>query len=182
MNLYFRFIFLLLKRVFLPKPSINILEACRTTFFVNPLDLDINVHMNNGRYLSLMDLGRIDLMIKSNVFWKLFKNGYYPIVVTEGIRFKKSLLPFQKFIIETKINTLDQKDFFISQKFFHKNELVANELVAEGVIQGRFKKKGRKESISTVELFNFLNLNSEEIKDTNLSLAVKNLGQELCQK
>ena len=27
-----------------------------------PNDLDTNAHMNNGRYLTLMDLGRFDLM------------------------------------------------------------------------------------------------------------------------
>lgn len=30
-----------------------------------PGDLDINFHMNNGRYLTLMDLGRFNLTIRS---------------------------------------------------------------------------------------------------------------------
>ena len=133
--------------------------------------------MNNGRYLSLMDLGRIDLMIKSKVFWKLFINGYYPVVVTEGIRFKKSLTPFQKFTILTKIENLDDKDFFITQKF-----LVKESVYAEGVIQGRFKKRGRKDSITTAELLQFLNVNNQKLQNSSISIAVKNLGFELCKK
>ena len=33
-----------------------------------PTDLDILRHMNNGRYLSLFDLGRWDLLIRTGLF------------------------------------------------------------------------------------------------------------------
>ena len=32
------------------------------SFRVMPSDLDVNLHMNNGRYLSFMDLGRLHLV------------------------------------------------------------------------------------------------------------------------
>lgn len=147
MNLYIRLLILLLKRLFRRPARIDIFDACKTSFIVNPFDLDVNFHMNNGRYLSLMDLGRVDLMIKSGVFWTLIKDGYYPVVVAESIRFKKSLDPFQSFHILTQVDSLDEKDFFISQKFY-RGEL----LVAEGYMKGRFKKRGRKGSVSTQEL------------------------------
>jgi len=150
MNLYFRLLFLLIQRIFFFK-SVDPFKPCKSKFFVNFFDLDINFHMNNGRYLSIMDLARVDLLLKSHMFWKLVINGYYPVVVSESIRFKKSLELFHKFEIITVIESWDDKDFFISQKFIRTGTIYA-----EGYIKGRFKQRGRKASVPTTEIFHFL--------------------------
>lgn len=174
MNLYFRLLFLLFKRIIQKPKKIDVLGKCETTFLVNPLDLDVNFHMNNGRYLSLMDLGRVDLMIKIGIFGKLFKNGFYPVVVSEGIRFKKSLELFQVFKVITQIECVDEKDFYISQKFYHKKQICA-----EGFIKGRFKKRGRRDSIPQSELFDFLGLQIPEIPKEKKAKALDDLTDSL---
>ncbi len=150
MNLYFRFFWLILKHL-LQRPAQNLFDECETFFRVNPFDLDINFHMNNGRYLALMDLGRLDLMLKAGVFWKLFSRQYFPVVVSESIYFKRSLEPFDLFSIKTKIDSWDEKDFFIHQTFSRKGEIVAI-----GYIKGRFLRRGFKGSVLTENLFQFL--------------------------
>ena len=164
MNLYFRFFLLILKRV-LSRPQISIFDACSTDFFCVPTDLDVNFHMNNGVYLSLMDLGRMDLMMKSGTFWKLFQQGFYPVVVSESIRFRKSIEVFQHFEMITQIESFDEKDFFIKQTFKRQNEIYA-----VGLIQGRFKKRGQSGSIQTVDLFRALQLTPPELHRTPLAL------------
>ena len=77
MNLYLRFLILILKRIRVSE-KIDVFDTCRTEFWVQPLDLDLNLHMNNGRYLSIMDLGRFDLMLKAGVFWRLMARGLEP--------------------------------------------------------------------------------------------------------
>jgi acyl-CoA thioesterase FadM len=153
MNLYFR-LFWLLIRGLCSKKNLNLLDKCTTSFWVNPLDLDINFHMNNGRYLSIMDLARTDLMLKSGVFSKLFLQGYYPVVLSESIRFRKSLAPFNFFSVETQIEAWNEKDFYLLQTFVHKGETVA-----EGYIKGRFLKRGHKGSIPTKDLFAVVGIN-----------------------
>lgn len=152
MNLYFRLLFLLIKRKF-HCPKMDIFEACRTRFRVWPNDLDINFHMNNGRYLTLMDLGRVDMMLKAGIFGKLINQGFYPVVVSQSIRFKKSLAPFQRFELVTQLEGLDDRDFYISQKFYH-----GETLYAEGYIKGRFKKRGQQGSVRTSDLFKAVGL------------------------
>lgn len=147
MNLYFRFIYLLIRRVF-RRPRMGLFDACDTTFRVNPMDLDLNLHMNNGRYLSIMDLGRFDLMLRAGIFWKLVRGGYFPVVVSESIRFKQSLESFQKFTLVSRVESWDEKDFFIVQQF-RNGDMVA----AEGYIKGRFKQRGRKGSVPTEDVF-----------------------------
>ncbi|KAG1647619.1 hypothetical protein GQR58_030448 [Nymphon striatum] len=65
-------------RTFFPKspfviiaesPKSEVMDETRMHLHVLPTDLDIAVHMNNGRYLTLADLGRWDMMIR-NGFWK----------------------------------------------------------------------------------------------------------------
>jgi len=50
-------------------------DVGRMTFRVVPTDLDVLGHMNNGVYFSLMDLGRIDLMIRTGAWKRLTALG-----------------------------------------------------------------------------------------------------------
>lgn len=163
MNLIFRLIFLVLKRIFY-KPKASILEKVETQFWVNPFDVDINMHMNNGRYLSIMDLGRYDLMIKTDFFWKFFSSGVYPVVVSESIRFKKSLQPFTFFTLETQIESLTDRDFYIIHQFKRDGDLYAT-----GYIQGRFRRRGQRASLKTDEVFQLVGVELPVKKQTELA-------------
>jgi len=59
-NLYLRLLRLLLLLPFVRRRSL--LDAGRIAFRVWPNDCDINLHLNNGRYLTFMDLGRLQLL------------------------------------------------------------------------------------------------------------------------
>jgi acyl-CoA thioesterase FadM len=43
------------------------LDESVMTLRVLPTDVDANLHMNNGRYLSIMDLGRFDLTVRNGL-------------------------------------------------------------------------------------------------------------------
>ena len=66
MNLYLRLFILLIRALF--KPRMATLDTSVLHFHVLPNDLDLHRHMNNGRYLSIMDLGRADLMLRTGIF------------------------------------------------------------------------------------------------------------------
>ena len=57
MNLYFRLLLFMLR--VRRRSRLSIWDTSHVTFRVNPADLDVQRHMNNGRYLTLMDLGQI---------------------------------------------------------------------------------------------------------------------------
>jgi len=56
-------------------PRLDPHEVGRLTFRVLPTDLDVLGHMNNGVYLSIMDLGRMDLLQRSGVWSRLLGAG-----------------------------------------------------------------------------------------------------------
>ena len=92
--------------------------------------------MNNGVYFSIMDLGRMDLMIRAGAWASLMKHGFYPVATNETISFRKSLQPWQRFVLESRIIGYDDKAVFVEQRF-----VVKGEVFARAYMRGRFLKK-----------------------------------------
>ena len=59
------------------------LDECVLTFRVMPADLDVNLHMNNGRYLQVMDLGRFDHFIRVGLLRETRRHRWMPLVGSE---------------------------------------------------------------------------------------------------
>ncbi|MGH1468340.1 MAG: acyl-CoA thioesterase [Bdellovibrionales bacterium] len=104
-------------------------DECSTPFRVWFTDLDVLMHMNNGKYFSLMDLARVDLMIRNNAFSILNKRGIYPVVASESMKFKKSLELFLKFSIVSKVVGWDERNFYLEQRFKRSGKVYAHALV-----------------------------------------------------
>lgn len=77
-----------------------------------PNDLDLNIHVSSGRYLTFMDVGRVDLLIRFRVFRKAFRRGWRPINAGTIISFRKSLLPFERFSVRSRVICWDEKWIF----------------------------------------------------------------------
>ena len=104
MNLWLRLLHLIIAAFFRPKLD-AVRDVSRLDFRVWPHDLDTSLHMNNGRYWTLMDLGRTDIMIRSGLWRSVLRNGWVPVVGAGQIRFRRELRPFQAFRLETRIVT-----------------------------------------------------------------------------
>src|SRR4051812_35281882 len=78
-------------------------------FRVMPGDLDINLHMNNGRYLSIMDLGRLDIILRSGIHRPMLRRRWTPLVGSETIRFRRSLTLFQRYELHSRLVGWDDK-------------------------------------------------------------------------
>ncbi|MBI2067864.1 MAG: thioesterase family protein [Deltaproteobacteria bacterium] len=101
--------------------------------------------MNNGRYLTFMDLGRIDIILRSGLVRMVLKKKWRPLVGMQTIRYKKSLRLFQKFQLKTKILCWDEKWFYFEQRFERNGELIAI-----GHIKGLLR--GPKGNVPTTEI------------------------------
>lgn len=144
MNLLLRLLWLFTVGRF--RTPVSPLGPCRTPFRVWPTDLDLLRHVNNGVYLSIMDLARMDLMMRAGMAGRVRAQGWYPVVVAETIQFRRSLNLFEAFEIETRVLGWDEKAIVIEQQFFRGQEAVAHALV-----RARFLSK-RGGSVSPREL------------------------------
>ncbi|MEY2945602.1 MAG: hypothetical protein RL243_348 [Actinomycetota bacterium] len=120
------------------RSKLSVWDVGIRSFRVWPSDLDIFNHMNNGKYGSLMDLARLDLMLRSGTWQKLRELKWYPVVVAETITFRKSLAPWQKFEMETKVVGWDAEGFLVDQRF-----TVAGEIYCQTWVRLRFLKRPR---------------------------------------
>jgi acyl-CoA thioesterase FadM len=115
MNLWFRLLWLFLTARFrapIPAPfGVSVLR-----FRVWPHDLDLSMHMNNGRYFALMDLGRLDLMLGMGVAGAAVKSGWTPILSASKVRFRRELKPFKAFRLESRILWWSTTQFIVEQR------------------------------------------------------------------
>ncbi|KQQ23640.1 thioesterase [Methylobacterium sp. Leaf123] len=102
MNLWLRLLWLIITVWRRPKIGLPFGVSC-LRFRVWPHDLDTSLHLNNGRYWTLMDLGRADLMIGSGLWRPILRKGWTPVVSAGQIRFRRELRPFQAFDLETRL-------------------------------------------------------------------------------
>jgi acyl-CoA thioesterase FadM len=102
MNLWFRVLWLFLTAPFRARiePPFGV---SRLTFRVWPTDIDTNLHMNNGRYLAIADLGRTDLLLQTGLWRAVLKEGFLPMLSGSAIRYRRELKPFQSFTLESRI-------------------------------------------------------------------------------
>jgi acyl-CoA thioesterase FadM len=143
MNLYFRLLKLFFARLFFPKP-LQLFDVSVVHGRVWPTDLDNNLHMNNGRYLTIMDLGRFDWILSCGYLGLCLKKRWFPIVGALKILYLKPLKPFQKFQLRTRILGWDAKWIYVEQIF-----QVDGVLCAKSVLQGLFH--GKQSKVTTGE-------------------------------
>jgi acyl-CoA thioesterase FadM len=140
MHMFFR---TLLHVLFLSrrKPDLRHDDVARTNFITLPTDLDINRHMNNGVYFSIMDVARFDMLVRNGI-WKSFREkGWYPVVASETITFRKSLSLWQRFTIESRLVGHDDKAVYMEQRFVRPGPGGQPEVYAQGFIRARFLRK-----------------------------------------
>ena len=128
MNLYIRLFLLLIKLRFKSK-QIHILDETITKLVVLPNDLDINMHMNNSRYLTVMDLGRVEFSMATQIFHLSRKKKLVGIVGKINIEYLRPLKLWQKYTITTRCISWDEKWFYIGQKFESNGKVVARAVV-----------------------------------------------------
>ena len=122
-------------------PRLGHYDVVRTRFTTLPTDLDTLRHMNNGVYLSIMDVARFD-MLRRNGVWTIFsERGWYPVVVSETISFRKSLTLWQRFTIESRLLGFDQKAVYVEQRFVRPGADGRPEIYAQAFVRARFLKR-----------------------------------------
>ena len=101
-----------------------------------PTDLDVLRHMNNGRYLSLFDLGRWDLLVRTGLWDAMRANRWYAVVSSETVTFRKSLALWQRFDVESRMIGHDDRAVYLEHR-----AVVDGEVYARAIIRARMMKR-----------------------------------------
>lgn len=151
MNLYLRVLIVILSALFGEK-IVDMTKAQHIRLRVYPNDLDSNFHMNNGRYLTIMDLGRLNLILRTGLWRLVMKKKYAPVLGSAQMRFRLPLKPFQLFDLETRVLCWDEKWIYMEQRFLYVTGEKTGAVAAIGLIKGSFYDPQTKTTVPTSEI------------------------------
>ena len=123
MNLYFRLFWTFLRAWHLP--NLRISDTLERQLTVLPNDLDINGHMNNGRYLTIVDLALLEYFARIGAVKQIVKNGWRPMSGGAFITYRRALMPFARYTLRFKRSASNDHWNFMRFEFVRSGKVCA---------------------------------------------------------
>ena len=108
-----------------PLPPLGVLEEDTLRMRVWPNDIDLNLHMNNARFLSVMDYGRTHLLARNGLLEHILRSRWQPLVGAVWITYRRSLPAFAAYQLTSRMVCWDERWFYIEQTFTGRKGLAA---------------------------------------------------------
>ena len=134
MNLYLRLLWTWLRAR--GKPAIRFGECIELSLRVWPGDLDINGHMNNGRYMTITDLALVEYFTRSGLLGIALRRGWRPVLGGAMISFRRSLKPFRRYTLRFEVLGWDDRWSYMRFEFRGAGQTMAVGH-AKGAVIGR---------------------------------------------
>jgi acyl-CoA thioesterase FadM len=128
---YLRLLSVLTKAKFKPSLDINKESILKMRVFFG--DTDFYPELNNGRHLTLMDLGRFDLAVRTGLLKSVHKQKWRFAVAGASVRFRHRLKLFRRFLLHTRLVAVDKRWFYFHQKTIIKGKIHSSALIRAGV-------------------------------------------------
>ncbi|MCG8535149.1 MAG: acyl-CoA thioesterase [Pseudomonadales bacterium] len=149
--MWFLYRFIMAQYVLKIKPTKHILDWVISRYRVMPWDLDANLHMNNVKYLKYLERGRVEQMIHTPWLNTMWANHAKALIANTEISYVKEMRLFQKFKVETRISSWDEKYIYMEQLFTHRHTVFTAAVIRMAVVDSKTHKR-----LSPAEAFNNL--------------------------
>ncbi|WP_273457623.1 thioesterase family protein [Nevskia ramosa] len=137
MSLIFRLLWVFLSQT-LGRRSRDVFAVQRVHSRALPNDLDLNLHVNNGRLMTFIDFGRIDWLWQIGALQQAYRQRFIPVIGDISVRYLKPLKVFERFTIESRVLGWDAKWGYFEHRLLKDN----GDLVLLLVNRGLFWKRG----------------------------------------
>ena len=111
---YFRLLKVMVRARLGPKLGID--GESVLVFRVWPGDIDVFPEMNNGRQLTVMDLGRFDLGVRSGLMRVAHRNRWDFTVAGASVRYRHRIRPFTRYTLHSRLLGHDERWFYFLQE------------------------------------------------------------------
>ncbi|MGB0865926.1 MAG: acyl-CoA thioesterase [Granulosicoccaceae bacterium] len=102
-------------------------------FRCRPWDLDMFLEMNNGRVLTLYDLGRFDLLLCMGLDKIMRKNHWGLVAASSTVRYRHRIRMFDKVSIRTQVAGVDERWVYIAQSMWVRGLPASAVLIRTGI-------------------------------------------------
>lgn len=122
----------------LTQPRIIASQPVSSHFRVLPHDIDIDLHLNNGRYLQIIDVNRMEFLLRNGVLKILLDFRWKPILGSTTIQFRRELRLWDQAIASTRLTGWDSRWVYLE----HRIETLVGQPVAIAMAKVGFRSKG----------------------------------------
>jgi len=112
----FRFMLEMRRARKLPPLAMGETHVTRVTCL--PWDIDYQFEMNNGRVLTLFDIGRVVMLERLGVVERVRKLNWYGTIAGSTIRYRRRITLFQKLEMRSRVIGIDESFNYIEQSFW----------------------------------------------------------------
>ncbi|WP_204112361.1 acyl-CoA thioesterase [Shimia biformata] len=102
-------------------PQLGLTDTHESTHRCWPWDIDFAMELNNGRTLTLFDLGRIPLIFRNGAYQATRAQGWMFTMAGVSVRYRRRVRPFEKITMKSRIVCWDDRFIYIEQAMFKKN-------------------------------------------------------------
>lgn len=100
-----------------------------------PWDIDPWVELNNGRTLTLYDLGRLPMARRMGLIPVLRDNGWGLTMAGASVRYRRRVRPFQKFQMRSCAVGFDARFIYLEQSMW-RGETCCNQILYRSAVTG----------------------------------------------
>lgn len=115
-------------------PKLGLFEPHRSRHICMPWDIDLWLELNNGRTLTLFDLGRVPMSIRNGVAAAAKSGGYGMVVAGASVRYRRRVTTFQTVDMVTTPVGFDDKFIYIEQSMWDQNGECCNHVLIRGAV------------------------------------------------
>lgn len=101
-----------------------------------PFDIDLWMELNNGRTLTLMDLGRVVLYRRAGLDRALRARGWSVVVAGASVRYRRRVRMFDRLELRSRILGWDDRFSYVEQAFWRKGECTSHALFRAAITGG----------------------------------------------
>ncbi|OOY30026.1 acyl-CoA thioesterase [Thioclava sp. F36-6] len=102
-----------------------------------PWDIDLWMELNNGRTLTLFDLGRIPLAIRTGLWDALKRNKWGIVVAGNTTRYRRRVQAFQKIEMRSRCLGWDDRWIWLEHAMFTKDGECTSHVLIRGAVTSK---------------------------------------------
>ncbi|MEO0913525.1 MAG: acyl-CoA thioesterase [Pseudomonadota bacterium] len=99
-----------------------------------PWDIDAYMELNNGRTLTLLDIGRTGLAIRTGLVGLLRANRWGLTMAGASVRYRRRIRPFNRFEVRSTALGYDARFMYLHQSIWRKGEAACSVLYRSAVV------------------------------------------------
>lgn len=118
---------------------IGLLDTHEITTHCMPWDLDLWNELNNGRTLTLYDLGRVPMAVRMGMVEHLRENGWGFTMAGSSVRYRRRVQIFAKLKLKSRIVCWDERFLYMEQSLWKSNGECASHGLMRTAVVGKGK-------------------------------------------